>query len=276
MHKSTSPMNDFHVFVEAVQEAPLVKQRETWGCAGDDIEEISLTRPASRAYVGALEAAIAEPLRAPIEAGYEFTQYWDRINYDPRHVLPFLLDLLVCAPRDLRVAYFGGHRAMFDLLRVALRRIGFEKDILVSRENAARLGLAPDEAGGAALDEVFAANIFIFDCVTIKGEAFRNEMSASDAALVDDLVVSFYRFVDDERARSGPPRRVVMINAIENRFEELVRKYLDYARTPFSTRLRHGFVRRGEKPGLLQARKQRRARRDLRKWMIFTAASEKK
>ncbi len=218
----------------------------------------------------------AEPLKAPLEAGYEFTQYWDRINYDPRHVLPFLLDLLVCEPRDLRIAYFGGHRAMFDLLRVALRRVAFEKDILVCRENAARLGLAPDDAGVAAPDEVFGANVFIFDCVTINGDAVSNEMSASDAALVDDLVVSFYRFVDDERARPAPPRRVVMINAIENRFEELVRKYLDYARTPFSTRLRHGFVRRGEKQGLLEARKQRRARRDLRNWMMSTATCQKK
>jgi len=276
MHKSTSPMNDFNLFVESVREATLVNQRETWGCAGDDIEEISLVRPASRAYLGALEAAIAEPLKAPLEAGYEFTQYWDRINYDPRHVLPFLLDLLVCEPRDLRIAYFGGHRAMFDLLRVALRRVAFEKDILVCRESAARLGLAPDDAGVAASDEVFGANVFIFDCVTINGDAVSNEMSASDAALVDDLIVSFYRFVDDERARPAPPRRVVMINAIENRFEELVRKYLDYARTPFSTRLRHGFVRRGEKQGLLEARKQRRARRDLRTWMMSTATCQKK
>ncbi len=58
MHKSTSPMNDFNLFVESVREATLVNQRETWGCAGDDIEEISLVRPASRAYLGALEAAI--------------------------------------------------------------------------------------------------------------------------------------------------------------------------------------------------------------------------
>ena len=171
MHKSTSPMNDFNVFVETVQEPPLINQRENWGCASDHIEEISLVRPASRAYVGALEAAIAEPLRQPLEAGYEFTQYWDRIDYDPRHVLPFLLDLLVCAPRDLRVAYFGGHKPMFELLRAALRRVGFEKEMLVSREDAARLGLAPEDLGVAAPDDVFAANIFIFDCVTMQGEA---------------------------------------------------------------------------------------------------------
>lgn len=104
-------------------------------------------------------------------------------------------------------------------------------------------------------------------------------MSAADAASVDDIVVSFYRLVDDERkrarARAGPPRRVVLINAIENRFEELVRRYLDYARTPFSTRLRHGFIRREERLGLLQARKARRDRRDLRKWLISTASAKK-
>ena len=275
MHKSTSPMNDFNAFVADVRAAPLPAQRETWGCAKDDIEEVSLVRPASRAYVGALKAAIAEPLRAPLEAGYEFHQYWDRIGYEPRHVLPFLLDLLVCAPRALRIGYFGGHRAMFELLRGALRRIGFEKDLLVTPDNAARLGLPPRDAGVVALDEVFAADVFIFDCVTIEGEAASNAMSAANAALVDDLVASFYRLVDDEReraaAKAGPPRRVVLINAIENRFEELVRKYLDYARTPFSARLRHGFIRRGEKPGLLKARQQRRERRDLRKWMVSTA-----
>ena len=123
------------------------------------------------------------------------------------------------------------------------------------------------------------ADVFIFDCVTGAGEAVSDEMSAADAASVDDIVVSFYRLVDDERkrvrARAGPPRRVVLINAIENRFEELVRRYLDYARTPFSTRLRHGFIRREERLGLLQARKARRDRRDLRKWLISTASAKK-
>lgn len=166
MHKSTSPMNDFSRFVETIREAGLPEQRGEWGCAGDDIEEVSLLRPASRAYVGAIEAAIPEPLKAPLEAGYEFTQYWDRIDYDPRHVLPFLLDLLICAPRDLRIAYFGAHKAMFDLLRGALRRTGFEQELLVSPENAARLGLPPEHAGAAAPDRLFAADVFLFDCVT--------------------------------------------------------------------------------------------------------------
>ena len=101
-------------------------------------------------------------------------------------------------------------------------------------------------------------------------------MNASNAALVYDLVGSFYRLVDAERKRSGPPRRIVMINAIENRFETLVRKYLDYARTPFSTRLRHGFVRANDKRGPLLAFKERSDRRGLRNWIISTASAKKK
>jgi hypothetical protein len=279
MHKSASQMNDLDVFVHGVREAQLVGQRDIWGCAKDDIEEISLARPVSQVYVGALETVITEPLQAPLEAGYEFTQYWDKIDYDPRHVLPFLLDLLVCAPRDLRVSYFGGHKAMFELLRVALRRIGFEKDLLVTRENAARLGLPPASAGVAAPDEVFEANIFIFDCVTLEGKAVSDQMSAPNAAMVDDLVRSFGRLVDAERermrARSGPPRRVVMINALENRFEALVRIYLDYARTPFSSRLRHGFIRPSDKRGPLKVYRERLDRRGLRRWIKTAAATTK-
>ena len=95
---------------------------------------------------------------------------------------------------------------MFELLRGALRRIGFEKDLLVTPDNAARLGLPPRDAGVVAPDEVFAADVFIFDCVTIEGEAASNAMSAANAALVGDLVASFYRLVDDERERAEPRR----------------------------------------------------------------------
>jgi len=279
MHKSASQMNDLDVFVHGVREAQLVDQRDIWGCAKDDIEEISLARPWSQVYVGALEAVITEPLQAPLEAGYEFTQYWDKIDYDLHHVLPFLLDLLVCAPRDLRVSYFGGHKAMFELLRIALRRIGFEKDLLVTRENGARLGLPPAGAGVAAADEFFEANIFIFDCVTLEGKAVSDQMSAPNAALLDDLVRSFGRLVDAERermrTRSGPPRRVVMINALENRFEALVRIYLDYGRTPFSSRLRHGFIRPSDKRGPLKVYRERLDRRGLRRWIKTAAATTK-
>lgn len=279
MHKSVSAMNDLSVFVDGVRQAELPEQRESWGCAADAIEEISLIKPVTRVYLGALEAAIPEPLRSPLEASFEYTQHWDRIDYDPRHVLPFLIDMLVCAPRDLRVSYFGGHQAMFKLLRIALQQIGFEKGVTVSRENAERLGLSPEDPSVAAVDEVFEADIFIFDCVTMEGKAVSDQMSASNAAMVDSLVRSFERLVDAERKRiddrSGAPRQVVMINAIENRFETLVRKYLDYARTPFSSRLRHGFVRRNDRRGPLQTLKERLDRRGLRRWIVSGASPAK-
>jgi len=131
----------------------------------------------------------------------------------------------------------------------------------------------------ATLDEVFGANVFIFDCVTMEGKAVSAKMSAGDVAMVNDLVTSFVRLVDAEqeraRSRSGPPRRVVMINAIENRFETLVRKYLDYARTPFSARLRHGFIRGEGKRGPLNSIKEHLERRFLRRWITVAAHARK-
>jgi hypothetical protein len=279
MHKSTSPMNDLNVFVDGVRDAHLAGQRESWGCAKDNIEEISLTKPLTRAYLGALETTITEPLQSPLETGYRYGEYWDKVNYDLHHVLPFLLDILVCTPRDSRVSYFGGHAAMFEPMRGALRRIGFEKPVLVTQANASRLGLSAKDPSVGALDEVFEANIFVFDCVTMEGKAVSAQMSAAEAAMVDDLVRSFYRFVVAERerarSRSGPPRRVVMINAVENRFEALVRKYLDYARTPFSSRLRHGFVCRNDKRGLLRSAKERADRLGLQRWITATGRTGK-
>ncbi len=151
MHKSTAPMNDLNVFVDGVREAHLAGQRESWGCANDDIEEISLIRPVSNAYLGALETAITEPLQSPLETWYRYNEYKDKINYDPRHVLPFLLDIVVCAPRDLQICYFGGHKAMFELLCSALRRIGFEKPVLVTQATASRLGLSAKDTSVGAL-----------------------------------------------------------------------------------------------------------------------------
>jgi hypothetical protein len=280
MHKSTSRTNDLKVFVDDVQAPNLPGQRESWGCANDAIEEISLIRPASQAYIGALEAATTEPLSSLLEIKYNYPVYWDKIDYDPRHVLPFLLDMLVCAPASVRISYFGGHKVMFDLLRGALRRIGLENTLLVTPANAVRLGLAADDPSLATPDQVFAADTLIFDWVTLEGKAVTCNMSPANTALVDDLVRSFHKLVDAERARSragsAPPRQVVMINALENRFEVLVRDYIDYARTPFSSRLRHGFIRSSDGLGPLKSLKKRMDRRGLRQWMLRFDSTDSK
>lgn len=280
IHKRSAPEDDFDFFVTDLKEAHVASQRDVWGCAKDEIEEISLAKPASRIYIDALEKTLGAPLQSPLEAAFTFNEHWDRITYEPRHVLPFVLDLLMCLPRDLSVSYFGGHRAMYDLLHDSLQCIGFERPMLVTQATASRLGLSPGDRGIAESVDVFAAGIFVFDWVTIEGKAVSTPMSEANRSLIDDLVRSFYRIVDAERknhhSESGTPRRIVMINAIENRFEALVRRYLDYARTPFSSRLRHGFVRRSGKVGPFHAVKERSDRRGLRRWILTASRAKMK
>jgi hypothetical protein len=46
----------------------------------------------------------------------------------------------------------------------------------------------------------------------------------------------------DRLARGTAPRRFVGVNAIHNQFEGLIGNHVNISRTPFSVRLRHGFV----------------------------------
>jgi hypothetical protein len=59
-------------------------------------------------------------------------------------------------------------------------------------------------------------------------------------------VKNFCEIVKAEQIRlaehTGLSRRIVAIDAIHNRYEPLVRGFIEYARSPFSSRLRHGYV----------------------------------
>ena len=60
------------------------------------------------------------------------------------------------------------------------------------------------------------------------------------------MIQALAAIVDEEQHRitqpKWTPRRIVAINAIHNRFEPLMRAYIEFARSPFSGRLRHGYV----------------------------------
>ena len=62
------------------------------------------------------------------------------------------------------------------------------------------------------------------------------------------IIYGFRAAVAEERIRQktpdAVPRRFILINAIHNRFEILANTYIEAARTPFSTRIRQGFLLR--------------------------------
>lgn len=99
MHSHARTENDPRKYIELVTRPDLPEQAATWGCANDPIEEIALRDSTSRIYIKSLQETIGAPLQEPVVVGYTNANY-DKTDYDPRHVIPFLADLFAASPRN--------------------------------------------------------------------------------------------------------------------------------------------------------------------------------
>src|SRR5487761_43825 len=87
-HRRDRVENDPVFFVDQVTRPDLPEQREDWGCAGDDVEEISLAH--SRFGYRDMLAKVVDPLDAAFNEARYTPASFDDYRYDARHVLPFL------------------------------------------------------------------------------------------------------------------------------------------------------------------------------------------
>ena len=243
--------NDWGAFVEDVIEPALPRQAESWGCAGDDIEEISLSRSAHQVYVESLDAVLGDGDVEPLPVRYT-PESFDQSGYDPRHVVPFLMDLFSALPRVWNVAWLGAGRDVFELFCGLWERMGFRGHVLFDDQSASLLAepRAFVKRVSAAVFEQ-QANVFVFafgassselsDPLKAHGSGWRLLDDVTDACVSRRLIDVAAR----ERARiaqGSAPRRFICVNAVHNRYEALVRREIAAAVTPFATRLRHGFV----------------------------------
>ncbi len=256
-HRRDRLENDPVFFIDQVTRPDLPEQRQHWGCAGEKIEEIRLAEGGFGLYRHMLGAVVA-----PLDAAFSETRYtaasYDDYRYDARHVLPFLADLLSSYPRALRLGWCGVRRDMHELARQAWRALGFIHPIMVEAASAA--GLVDGEpdpeqlqiaAGSAWLDR---ADLLVFEF----GRAADGEpapergphgpgLGPTDQDALATVSSGFLSAVLHERSRlaaegGAAPRRFVGINCIHNGSERLFAAHVAAAATPFSSRLRHGFV----------------------------------
>jgi hypothetical protein len=236
-------------FIERVQSPGIPHQADTWGLAGDDIEEISLRRTAQHMYLEALSTVIDGEWSEPSEAFY-IPETSGQTTYEARHVLPFLMDLFASSPRHLTVGWVGGRADTFRLFCSAWRKLGFRGDVLISPWSRPLLPQVPGVQAVSRVDLDRRADVMIFD--------FGPPSSSSDAPLplpadsnrIDWAAAllsrdSFYNFVADERRRvreGSAARQVVCVDAIHNDNEAMIREEINAASTPFASRLRHGYV----------------------------------
>jgi len=241
-HSAQRIENDWRTYIDEVSSPDLPEFANAWGLAGEAIEEIRVNSQGFQGYVAALQTAIGAPLQEPYRVSYT-KESFDLDSYEPRHSLPFLLDLASSAPRATRLAWWGRRPDALRALAVAWKGLAFSEPILVAGPEAATDTMEGSDVSLSRVDELIAferADLLVFDFGRAKG-GDPSEPGTSER----EFVGIFLRAVLHERARidrGGAPRRFVGVDVVNNRFESLFRWWVATGATPFSTRIRHGFV----------------------------------
>jgi hypothetical protein len=239
-HSHAREQNDWKRFVINVDTADVPRQAAYWGCADDAIEEVHLAANPASVYVQALRNVIGDPLTVPPVVKYSGETY-NKVDYDPRHLMPFLADMFVSIPRNSNLAWYGARAETLRLFARMWEKLGFTGRILMEQ------ALIPQDDTTSAIRRVSTAEILteadvlLFDF----GGLPRSGPTAAIDPVRETLRESFRRLIRDERRRLSAgmkARRVIALNAINNEYEGFVCGAVAAAATPFATHMRHGFV----------------------------------
>lgn len=236
LHKAGHVGNDAAVFVDQVATADLPHQRDTWGANGVAIEELRLDGAAAQAYAANLTNVIGAPQAQPLTAGYRPDSYGVS-DYDPRHTLPFLLDLVYSADRGMQLGWAGYKLDMLRLFADAWQAAGFTRPIALLEGTSMEHPAVEPVSREAWIKR---NEIFVFDFGDPQpGKPLAKSQVAALAGALGAL-----RNAETERRSVGlQPRRIAGIACVHNRYEKAFGSVVGVTLTPFSTRIRSGFAR---------------------------------
>ena len=254
-HAHGAVQNDWQTFVNDLQEAAIPEQRDSWGFAGESIEEIRIEEKPK--IVGSLEAMLP-----PMSVAYYVTsiapELYHDFRYDPEHVVPYIANVIAALPKHWNVYYAGCRKRTFGCFRELWNRLGFSGRILVPDYIAGMILHTQETERVSVVDEARAheeADFFIFeigageDDAAIRPVGARatpeegmHPLSRADQANVRIVHRAYVRAVAAERAHRGPQRRFVLVNMQGNPTDSTVESRVGASWTPMSTHVRHGYV----------------------------------
>jgi len=243
-HSPSRTQNSWSRFVDEVREPHLPSQARNWGCADDHIEEIRLTDRTS-VYIAALRESIGAP-QDDVSVVRSTPETFDSMNYDPRHILPFLSDLFASERRDSVVAWTGLRRETFSLFANFWRSSGFSRPIIIDSVGGLGRSAGTTDAPAASPSEMLTrADAFVVDfgAPAAQSGTGRSRLTGLERAQLRAAFVDIVRAEWQRQSDGKPPRRIICINVINTEDEAFVQGYISAGLTPISTRLRHGFAR---------------------------------
>jgi hypothetical protein len=241
MNDREAPANDYRRYVQDVCEAELLAQRQSWGLAARELEEVRLSPPAARlaAYLERLPPA---PSRV-LESRY-CSAAFNSLAYDPEAVSHFIVDRLCTLAPGATIGWAGADPRLLAATSVRLRALGraLEPPLVCGPLAQGELPWGRAASVARVLEE---AQLLV---VAFGGEgvahfrAFdrppaRFSPSASELAQLD--IAGVLRAA----AAVRKPEPVVLVNAINNEFERMARQLVRGPLAPFATRLRDGRLR---------------------------------
>ena len=222
MHKHKSPQNDLNKFVYNVNKIKATHQSKTWGMPNSDIEEISLKSKSIYKFRKILKEVIDKPQKE-LTNSYYLQSYFNKVKFTPQHVLPFLVDLYSSMKKDIRILWVGEKNELFYLFSEALNKLNFLHKI-----------------------EIFIPKELKNGFKHIDSFIFHFAFPISNPNEIDyKLIKNYVKIIKLESKwirNQNKPRRFVIINSLHNNYEPYINLTLKAAKTPFSTRIRHGFI----------------------------------
>ncbi len=237
-HRRDRVENDSVRFVDKILRPDLPGQRNNWGFADADIPLMRLENGVHARYQRGITKAIKKSATIDTYVSRYNLEGFDDLSYEVDHMLPFLADALSTLPDDAVIGYAGCRPDCFEAMLEALDAAGFAGRVLITHEfswlpDNHRLVQRVEQSELIAVHNAFVVELGL--------------VAEADAGLRQvRLAVLFEKAALEELAaqamRAAPPRKFIGVNVVNNQFERLFNQYVRMTMTPFSSRVRHGFV----------------------------------
>ena len=254
-----STANDADTFVTHVVSPYIPEQGLRWGMPDEPIEEFSLSDPflnRMAAHLSRLVPGMHQPM-----TGISLVDYFvdASLYYDDRHVFPYVADILVNTPAFSDIGYFGNNAAMLKLVaefRLLEKHSGMVRyhGGLLTAGTSNREFAPPANCRPADIDEIDrSCSAFIFDLSmrNLPSRMSANGLRIPEAApaveafarSISGLIVAVARREEQRQTAGDLLRPCIFIGCHNSWFDQFIMNLFGCAYTPFSTYVRHGFLR---------------------------------
>lgn len=235
LHGARRTENSLDTYVRDIQ-TPYWTSDDAWGAPDEVFEELRLTHAQTPLYLEAMSAAVEVEGPSYTEATYNEATYCQE-GFDASHILPHLGDIVFNMKPGQTVFFVGTDHELFS---------GFGKFITLPPMHASLFVCSDEHSPGAMTglpSLTLAEGIERADVLVLQ---YPNARSAPQDQQSDSawyIQKALEEIISAERKRERiDRRRIIVVNGVHTRLQELIGEALDASAMPYSTRLRQGRV----------------------------------